>query len=161
MGCGGRGRGWVGEGGGFEGCGVGCYLSSLGLDGEMQREIKCARLIPVRRDYRTIATLPDAWPEAVEADESGLETFGEQKRFVLDRTPPRRASVRSRLTGGNGQISATASPARRLGGEATGAEAKARAVQAVAAAVGAVQGAAGQCPAEFGDEGWGAEDGVG
>ena len=33
--------------------------------------------------HRTIANLPEEWPEEVEADESGLETFGEQKRFAL------------------------------------------------------------------------------
>lgn len=55
---------------------------------EVHEDIDCSRVsrdVLTRLikgvDYRTIANLPEEWPEDVEADESGLETFGEQKRF--------------------------------------------------------------------------------
>ena len=38
-------------------------------------------------DHRVIAKLPEEWPEEVDADESGLETFGEQKRCSLTTIP--------------------------------------------------------------------------
>jgi len=43
-------------------------------------------------DNRTIANLPEDWPEDVEADESGLESFGEQKRSDFTRPSSRSRS---------------------------------------------------------------------